>query len=367
MEALMSDTLKGSVVLLISVIFVSYPSLDTTTATSPACPMTLPSSLQPNIVDAGEVPVQQDNIQVAVPWKNPTSQVLKIDKLIPTCHCTGVKPNIETIEAGQAVQFVVDIDVRNWFGHGAISFIVSFRDKPIEPVLFKVKFYRPRILQANPKVVDFGTVDNPNESSRRFDVTWISESTETGLQIKGEMYSEKGTVECVAQKEERRDVRLLNSNISTLRQRFLFTVFLRFSLTRGRFDDVIHIPVTINGNRSELTVPVTGVVTGQVFARPSRVLAVLTDITQKAEHQVTLFRQDWVKRPTNIRVSCEDPRLLVNLVDNYNHEDKSVVAQIRIISQSHDADLIDAVITVECEIGSYMDVFHIPVRILMLK
>jgi len=328
------------------------------------------ASLKSNTIvkDLGQVASEKTNIEVVFQWMNNERETLEIEKVIKSCHCATVKPSEGKIKSGETVEFVANIDVLNWAGNAAIKFVVFFKNRPDLPVSFTAKFFKTIALDAKPKRLDFGVVDNPLKSFRTFKIVWVSDPNEAGLEVLPNIFSRKGIASCRLLNEKKETVRLPNAAKSNVRQEFLFEGFLNPQLTRGKFDDTIKVPVVLNGEVDYVLIPSAGWIKGKVFSTPSKIFSFITkDKIQETKIEATLSRQDWCDEPEDVNVTCSDSRLSVVLTKPKAKTDTKLVGTISITVQdpicSH---AIETKLNISYKIGDKKENFDIPVKIIVI-
>ena len=328
------------------------------------------ASLKSNTIvkDIGQVASEKTNINIVFQWTNNERETLEIEKIIKSCHCATVKPNEGKIKSGETIEFVANVDVLNWTGNAAIKFVVFFKNRPDLPVSFTAKFFKNNVLDAKPKRLDFSVVDNPLKSFRKFKIVWISDPNEAGLEVLPNIFSRKGIVSCRLLNEKKETVRLPNAAISNIRQEFLFEGFLNPQLTCGKFDDIIKMPVVLNGEVEYVLIPSVGRFKGKVFSTPSKIFSFITrDKIRETMIEATLSRQDWCDEPEEINVTCSDSKLSVVLKKPKATTDTKIVGIINITVQDPVcSQAIETKLNISYTIGDEKESFDIPVKIFVI-
>ena len=323
----------------------------------------------PIVKDFGQVDAGPHRLSATFPWENTSSEILEIAKVIRSCGCAEVTPTEGKIKPGEKVEFVAEIDITDWSGHAGVNFVVFFKDKMGSPVHFRAEFYRPKALEAEPKRLDFGYVDDPLRAFMTFKITWVSDSNDMRLKVLPNIFSAKGFASCRILKEEEKEIRMPNADKSTHQQEFLFQTFLRPQLPRGEFDDTVRIPAVLNGKIEYLEIAVTGKARGKVFSSPSRIVSfIASDKAKETEIEVVLLASEGLyHRPSHVNVSCSDPRLSIILTEPKAQEAGNHVGRISVtLSEGVPSSPIQAVVKVSYRIGEKEETFEIPVKIVII-
>lgn len=326
------------------------------------------SGPNPFVKDLGQVPADKNSIRVEFPWVNKSSETLEILKVIRSCGCAEVKPTEGRIKPGEKVEFVADIDGSDWSGNAAFGFAVFFKNKMDSPIRFKVNFYKPKTLEPVPKHLDFGYVDDPLKSFKTFKITWVFDLDDMGLQILPNIFSDRGLASCHLLEKKKKKIRLPNADKPTDQQEFVFETFLKPQLPRGEFNDIIRIPVVLNGKIENVAVSVVGQVRGKLFSSPSKVYSLIPhDKIKETEIKVTLLTaKDLLVRPSYLNVTCDDSRLSVALTKP--KADTKLVGTISIIVQNPiRSHIIDTKLNIIYKIGDKKENFDIPVKIVIIN
>lgn len=320
------------------------------------------------VMDLGKIEPAKTSVKAVFPWENNESEVLEVEKIVKSCGCAKVTPTEGKIKPGETVEFTSHIDVSSLHGHASVEFTVFFKNRPDLTHVFSTKFYRPRSLVPEPKRVNFGTVGNPENSSRQFRITWVSDPNETGLQVLPNISTANETTSCRLINEEKKTIRLAGADTDTIRQEFLFEASINHRPSRGELHDTIEIPLLLNGKPTKVTVPVVGWVKGDVFSVPSKIFSfVKIDEIDATTITAVLSRQAWIDEPNEIRVTCNDPRLAVAFQKHHTPQ-KNTLGTISVTIQ-HPASkcAVDAVLNVTYRLGSRTERFAIPVKIVMIE
>jgi hypothetical protein len=253
-------------------------------------------------------------------------------------------------------------------GNAEIQFAVLFKNRAKLPVTFKAKFYKPLELQAKPKLIDFGIIENPLKSFRKFNITWVFDPNESGLEVLPNIFSTEGMASCRLLDHKRELVRLPSAQKPTIRQEFLFQAFLRPELKQGEFHDTIKIPIVLENRIENVIVPVVGSFKGKIFSTPSKIFSFIpSDKIQETNIKAALFRQSWLREPQDVNVICSDSRLSVALRMPKTKAASNLVGTINIaVRDPICSNVIESKLNVSYKIEDKKENFDIPMKIVII-
>lgn len=279
-----------------------------------------------NVLNLGEIQQESPIIVQTFVWTNRTNHTLEIAKIVKSCGCATVTAAKMKICPREQTKFKVIIDTTEWTGNAGFTFVVLFKDENIQPEYFKMTFYKPSRLRSDPKQLEFGTLNRPIKTTRKFTVTWAHNSQSQKMVMDDpNIYYENSSVRCKLVKYTQKKERLPNAEKETHIQAFLFQVSIADGTLPGDINDVIHLPVTINGKRNEIKVPVKGRLNPEILPRPSKIFGVVHKDKISGTHLVVdlMGAARLSVEDLEVKIKCEDPRLSFDIISPQSLDNKT--------------------------------------------
>jgi hypothetical protein len=279
------------------------------------------------------------------------------------CKCTSVTPSRETVPDRATVDFSSTVDLLGVYGKAGTNFMVKFKDKETEPLLFTFEFHRPQLAHAVPPSVDFGLIPARSGAARRFTVQAGAGEEEEGLKILDGITSTDDRVSCRLVEERRKKFRAPNTMQLSMQYTAVFEAKVAGARNAGVVSGELTIPVAFAGSKQTLRVPFRGRYADDVTPRPSRIVVIAAQSAKRKQAKIRLYRRADVSVSPGLTCRCEDRRVAIKLLDPKSHGRADLVGEISVEIDLSPGESFDTEITVEGEAdGSPFDL-TIPVKV----